>query len=142
LYPLTEDEIAKTFRLHFDNGNLEKRITYDNLLKFSSFEYVKVDPKNKSENTSFGFWMEILSSKKMIPLYKDLEYYFSATASQAPFNTQIELITKKGESVFSPSFKSCKIILVDPQMKKVNGERKLVDRIAFECNSFVTEYKK
>lgn len=140
--PLTEDEIAKTFRLHFDNGNLEKRITYDNLLKFSSFEYVKVDPKNKSGNTSFGFWMEILSSKKMIPLYKDLEYYFSATANQAPFNTHIELITKKGESMFSPSFKSCKIILVDPQMKKVNGERKLVDRIAFECNSFVTEYKK
>jgi len=137
---LTEDEIAKTFRLHFNQGNLEKEIIYENILKFSSFEFVKVDPKNKSGNTSFGFWMEVLSSKKMIPLYKDLENYFSSTANRVPFNVQIELTTKNGESMFSPTYKSCKIILVDPQMKKINGERILVDRIAFECADFITTY--
>ena len=99
---LTEDEIAKTFRLHFSGGNLNKKITYENLLRFSTFEYVSAN----SGTTVFGFWIDALSSEKMLPMYKDLEYYFSSPVAQAPIDLEVELLTEGRGSTFTPIFKA------------------------------------
>jgi len=133
---LTEDEIAKTFRLHFSGGNLNKKITYENLLRFSTFEYLPIG----SGATVFGFWIDALSSEKMLPMYKDLENYLSSSRIKLLFDAEIELLTGEKGSTFTPIFKKCKLILVDPHMEIVNGERRLIDRIAFGCDNFITKY--
>ena len=131
--PLSGDEIVKTFRVNFYGGNLPQKITYENLLKFGTFQYTPANTATKVP----GFWIESLSSKKTHSMYKDLEYYFSSSAKKAPVFVEVELVTEKGMLRYVPLFTSCKIILVDPQMEIVNGERRLVDRVAFGCNNFV-----
>jgi len=133
---LTEDEIVKTFHVHFYGGNLPQKVTYENLLKFDVFQYTPPNTETKAP----GFWMESLSSEKMHSMYKDVESFFSSSSDQAPVFVEIELITENDMVKIVPLFTSCKIILVDPQMEKVNGERRLVDRIAFGCNNFVFKH--
>ncbi len=111
--PLSDDERAQSFVVHFSDGLIEKPFTIDTFVKFeatssqtSAGEFLATFPIYKF-NDDPEFMLESLPSEDKQDLYRGIDRWMTKSAAVTPFDVDIDILSGNGEIIQTWAYKDC-----------------------------------
>jgi len=150
--PLSDDERAQFFVVHFSNGLIEKPFTVNTFSKFEStssqskgtelFKFPMYYFKGKAE-----FLLEGLPSVDKKDLYRGIDRWMTRGTTLSPFDVDIDVISGDGTVIQTWSYTNCQPTAYGTYLQDVinfyqySGQEKseIRDRVAFSCTSVLLE---
>ena len=150
--PLSDDERAQFFVVHFSNGLIEKPFTVHTFSKFEStssqsketelFKYPMYQFKDKAQ-----FILEGLPSVDKKDLYRGIDRWMNIGETLTPFDVNIDVVAGDGTIIQTWSYTKCKPTAYGTYLQDVinfyqySGQEKseIRDRVAFSCTSVLLE---
>ncbi len=150
--PLSDDERAQFFVVHFSNGLIEKPFTVYTFSKFEStssqskgtelFKYPMYQLKDKPE-----FYLEGLPSVDKKDLYRGIDRWMTRGATLSPFDVDIDVVAGDSTVIQTWSYTKCQPTAYGTYLQDVinfyqySGQEKseIRDRVAFSCTSVLLE---
>ena len=150
--PLTDDERAQFFVVHFSNGLIEKPFTVSTFSKFEStssqsrgieiYKFPMYYFKDKPE-----FYLEGLPSVDKKDLYRGIDRWMTRGASLSPFDVDIDVVAGDSTVIQTWSYTKCQPTAYGTYLQDVinfyqySGQEKseIRDRVAFSCTSVLLE---
>jgi len=146
--PLTDNERAQFFVVHFSNGLIEKPFTVSTFSKFEStssqskgteiYKFPMYYFKDKPE-----FYLEGLPSMDKKDLYKGIDRWMTLSTTLNPFDVDIDVIAGDGTVIQTWSYTKCQPTAYGTYLQDVinfyqySGQEKseIRDRVAFSCTA-------
>ena len=146
--PLSDDERAQFFVVHFSNGLIEKPFTVNTFSKFEStssqskgtelFKFPMYYFKDKPE-----FLLEGLPSVDKKDLYRGIDRWMTRSTTLSPFDIDIDVVAGDGTVIQTWSYTNCQPTAYGTYLQDVinfyqySGQNKseIRDRVAFSCTS-------
>ena len=150
--PLSDDERAQFFVVHFSNGLIEKPFTVNTFSKFEStssqsketelFKYPMYQFKDKAQ-----FILEGLPSVDKKDLYRGIDRWMTRGTTLTPFAVDIDVVAGDGTVIQTWSYTNCQPTAYGTYLQDVinfyqySGQNKseIRDRVAFSCTSVLLE---
>lgn len=150
--PLTDDERAQFFVVHFSNGLIEKPFTVNTFSKFEStssqakgtdlYKFPMYYFKDKAE-----FYLEGLPSVDKKDLYRGIDRWMTSSTTLSPFAVDIDVVAGDGTIIQTWSYTKCQPTAYGTYLQDVinfyqySGHEKseIRDRVAFSCASVLLE---
>lgn len=150
--PLSDDERAQFFVVHFSNGLIEKPFTVNTFSKFEStssqskgtelFKYPMYYFKDKPE-----FFLEGLPSVDKKDLYRGIDRWMTRGTTLSPFAVDIDVVAGDSTVIQTWSYTNCQPTAYGTYLQDVinfyqySGQNKseIRDRVAFSCTSVLLE---
>ena len=146
--PLSDDERAQFFVVHFSNGLIEKPFTISTFSKFEStssqskgtelFKFPMYYFKDKPE-----FYLEGLPSVDKKDLYRGIDRWMTRGTSLSPFDVDIDVVAGDGAVIQTWSYTKCQPTAYGTYLQDLinfyqySGKNKseIRDRVAFSCTN-------
>ncbi|KRT62164.1 MAG: hypothetical protein XU09_C0001G0228 [Thaumarchaeota archaeon CSP1-1] len=150
--PLTDDERAQFFVVHFSDGLIEKPFTVYTFSKFEStssqskgtelFKFPMYYFKDKAE-----FLLEGLPSVDKKDLYRGIDRWMTRGTTLSPFAVDIDVVAGDGTVIQTWTYTNCQPTAYGTYLQDVinfyqySGQNKseIRDRVAFSCTSVLLE---
>lgn len=150
--PLSDDERAQFFVVHFSNGLIEKPFTVYTFSKFEStssqskgtelFKYPMYQFKDKAQ-----FILEGLPSVDKKDLYRGIDRWMTRGTTLSPFAVDIDVVAGDSTVIQTWSYTNCQPTAYGTYLQDVinfyqySGQNKseIRDRVAFSCTSVLLE---
>jgi len=150
--PLTDDERAQFFVVHFSDGLIEKPFTVYTFSKFEStssqskgselFKYPMYQFKDKAQ-----FILEGLPSVDKKDLYRGIDRWMTRGTTLSPFAVDIDVVAGDGTVIQTWTYTNCQPTAYGTYLQDVinfyqySGQNKseIRDRVAFSCTSVLLE---
>ena len=150
--PLTDDERAQFFVVHFSDGLIEKPFTVYTFSKFEStssqskgtelFKFPMYYFKDKAE-----FLLEGLPSVDKKDLYRGIDRWMTRGTTLTPFAVDIDVVAGDGTVIQTWTYTNCQPTAYGTYLQDVinfyqySGQNKseIRDRVAFSCTSVLLE---
>lgn len=150
--PLSDDERAQFFVVHFSNGLIEKPFTVYTFSKFEStssqskgselFKYPMYQFKDKAQ-----FILEGLPSVDKKDLYRGIDRWMTRGTALSPFAVDIDVVAGDSTVIQTWSYTNCQPTAYGTYLQDVinfyqySGQNKseIRDRVAFSCTSVLLE---
>ena len=150
--PLSDDERAQFFVVHFSNGLIEKPFTVNTFSKFEStssqsketelFKYPMYQFKDKAQ-----FILEGLPSVDKKDLYRGIDRWMTRGTTLSPFAVDIDVVAGDSTVIQTWSYTNCQPTAYGTYLQDVinfyqySGQNKseIRDRVAFSCTSVLLE---
>ena len=150
--PLSDDERAQFFVVHFSNGLIEKPFTVNTFSKFEStssqskgtelFKFPMYYFKDKAE-----FLLEGLPSVDKKDLYRGIDRWMTRSTTLTPFDIDIDVVAGDGTIIQTWSYTNCQPTAYGTYLQDIinfyqySGQDKseIRDRVAFSCTSVLLE---
>jgi len=112
--PLSDDERAQSFVVHFSDGLIEKPFTIDTFVKFQATssqtaagQFFSTFPIYKFDDDA-EFMLESLPSEDKQDLYRGVDRWMSNSAAVTPFDVDIDVLSGNGAIIQTWAYKDCK----------------------------------
>jgi len=150
--PLSDDERAQFFVVHFSDGLIEKPFTVYTFSKFEStssqskgtelFKFPMYYFKDKAE-----FLLEGLPSVDKKDLYRGIDRWMTRGTTLSPFAVDIDVVAGDGTVIQTWTYTNCQPTAYGTYLQDVinfyqySGQNKseIRDRVAFSCTSVLLE---
>jgi len=145
--PLSDDERAQSFVVHFSDGLIEKPVTIDTFLKFEATssqgrggEFLATFPIYQFEDSP-EFLLESLPSEDKQDLYRGIDRWMTKSAPVTPFDVDIDVLSGSGNIIQTWAYRNCEPTAYGTFLQDVifiyqfvdQDKAEIRDRVTFTC---------
>jgi len=145
--PLTDEERAQYFVVHFSDGLISKPVTIDTFISFEATSSKTLQSElYYSPTYKFGdpaeFMLESMPSLDKQELYKGIDRWMSSNSFAQPFDVDIDVLSGDGQIIQTWAYKNCVPTAYGTFLQDLIFYYQFVDqdkaeireRIVFECS--------
>ena len=142
--PLSDDERAQSFVVHFSDGLIEKPFTIDTFVKFQATssqtaagQFFSTFPIYKFDDDA-EFMLESLPSADKQDLYRGIDRWMSNSATVTPFDVDIDVLSGNGQIIQTWAYPDCAPTAYGPFLPDVLFVYQFIDQDKSEIRERVT----
>jgi len=142
--PLSDDERAQSFVVHFSDGLIEKPFTIDTFLKFeatssqtSAGEFLATFPIYKFDDDT-EFMLESLPSVDKQDMYRGIDRWMNNNPIVTPFDVDIDVLSGNGQIIQTWGYNDCEPTAYGTFLQDVIFIYQFVDQEKSEIRERVT----